>query len=139
MGNALTLFEALGDLRGKGFVLGQVGLLALDRGKPKEARELLRESLRLLWSAGLRGSAAQALEALAEATWCLGELDVAATQLQTADLLREETGLVRQPVYEARYQRILAAVGDHRPSASPDIDQTVATAIRQADIARAPR
>ena len=31
---ALTLFEALGDPRGQGFVLGQVGLLALDRGNP---------------------------------------------------------------------------------------------------------
>jgi tetratricopeptide (TPR) repeat protein len=138
-GDALTLFEALGDPRGKGFVLGQVGLLALDRGKPKEARELLRESLRLLWCAGLRGSAAQALEALAEASWRLRELDVAATQLQTADLLRDETGLVRQPVYEARYQRVLAAVRDRRSSASPDVDQTVAAAIRQADFAaRAP-
>ena len=132
---ALTLFEALGDPRGKGFVLGQVGLLALDRGNPQEARELLRESLRLLWGAGLRGSAADALQALAEANWRLGEMDVAAAQLQTADGLRQETGLVRQPVYEARYQRVLAAVGDHRSAASLNIDQTVATAIRQADIA----
>jgi hypothetical protein len=83
----------------------------------------------------LRGSAADTLQALAEVTWRLGELDVAATLLQTADRLREETGLVRQPVYEARYQRIQAAVGDHRPTASPDIDQAVATAIQQADIA----
>jgi predicted ATPase/class 3 adenylate cyclase len=132
---ALTLFEALGDPRGRGFVLGQVGLVALDRGNPKEARELLRESLRLLWCAGLRGSAADALQALAEASWRLGELDTAATLLQTANRLREETGLVRQPVYEARYQRILAAVGDHGSAAFPDIDQTVATAIQQADIA----
>jgi predicted ATPase/class 3 adenylate cyclase len=132
---ALALFEALGDPRGQGFVLGQVGLLALDRGDSKKARELLRESLRLLWCAGLRGSAAAALEALAEATWRLGEVDAAATLLQSADLLRDETGLVRQPVYEARYQRVLAAVGDNRLAASPDIDQTVATAIRQADIA----
>jgi hypothetical protein len=42
---------------------------------------------------------------------------------------------VRQPVYEARYQRILAAVGDHGSAAFPDIDQTVATAIQQADTA----
>ena len=136
---ALSLFEVLGDPRGQGFVLGQVGLLALDRGNPKEARELLRESLRLLWSAGLRGSAADTLQALAEVTWRLGELDVAATLLQTADRLREETGLVRQPVYEARYQRIQAAVGDRRSTASLDIDQAVATAIQQVDIAaRAP-
>jgi len=83
----------------------------------------------------LRGSAADALQALAEVSWRLGELEVAATLLQTANRLREETGLVRQPVYEARYQRVLTAVSDHRPAASPDIDQTVATAIRQSDIA----
>jgi len=132
---ALTLFEALGDPRGRGFVQGQIGLLALDRGNPKEARELLSESLRLLWCAGLRGSAADVLQALAEASWRLGELDVAATLLQTANLLRQETGLVRQPVYEARYQRVLAAVGDDRPPASLDIDQTVALAMRQANVA----
>jgi predicted ATPase/class 3 adenylate cyclase len=137
-GEALTLFKTVGDPRGQGFVLGQVGRLALDRGNLQEAREPLRESLRLLWGAGLRGSAADALEALAEANWRLEELDVAATQLQTADRLRDETGLVRQPVYEARYQRILAAVRDHRPAASLDIDQTVATAIGHADFARAP-
>jgi tetratricopeptide (TPR) repeat protein len=137
---ALTLFEALGDPRGRGFVLGQLGLLALDRGNPNEAQELLRESLRLLWSAGLRGSAADPLQALAEASWRLGELDVAATFLQAANRLREETGLVRQPVYEERYQRILAAIGGQGSTASLDIDQTVATAIRQADVAaRAPR
>jgi predicted ATPase/class 3 adenylate cyclase len=127
---ALALFEALGDPRGQGFVLGQVGLLTLDRGNPKEARELLRESLRLLWCAGLRGSAADALQALAEAAWRLGEMDVATMLLQTANRLWEETGLVRQPIYEARYQRILAAVGDHKSSAYLDIDQTVATMIR---------
>jgi predicted ATPase/class 3 adenylate cyclase len=132
---ALALFEALGDPRGKGFVLGQVGLLALDRGNPEEARELLRESLRLRWHAGLRWSAPDALEALAEASWRLGAVDVAATLLQTANLLREETGLVRQPVYEARYQRVLAAVGDQRSSVPPDIDEIVASAIRQRDIA----
>jgi predicted ATPase/class 3 adenylate cyclase len=134
-GDALTLFEALGDPRGRGFVLGQIGLLALDRGNLKEARELLRESLGLLWGAGLRGSAADALQALAEVTWRMGELEVAATLLQTADGLREETGLVRQPVYEARYQRVLAAVGDHITAVPTDIDQTVATAIREANLA----
>jgi tetratricopeptide (TPR) repeat protein len=136
---ALTLFETLGDPRGQGFVLGLVGRLALDRGNPEGARDPLRKSLRLLWGAGLRGSAADALEALAEANWRLGELDVAAQLLQTADRLREETGLVRQPVYESRYQQILAAVSDHRLAAPVDVDQTVATAIGQVDFARASR
>ena len=137
---ALTLFEALGDPRGQGFVLGQIGLLALDRGNATEARELLCESLRLLWYAGLRGSAADMLQALAEATWRLGELDVAATLLQTADGLREETGLVRQPVYEVRYQRVLAAVGDHITYGVPRYRSDGGHGNPQADIAvRAPR
>jgi tetratricopeptide (TPR) repeat protein len=126
---ALTRFETLGDPRGQGFVLGLVGRLALDRGNPEGAQEPLRESLRLLWSSGLRGSAADTLEALAETNCELGEVSAAAQLLQTADRLREETGLVRQPVYEARYQRVLAAVSDHRPAVSVDIDQTVSLVI----------
>ena len=70
---ALTCFETLGDPRGQGFVLGQLGLLALDRGNPQEGCELLRASLKLRWRAGLRGPAADTLEALAEASWRLGD------------------------------------------------------------------
>ena len=125
---ALVLFDALGDAGGRGFALCHLGLLALDRGKPLEARELLLESLKLRWSAGLRGLASDTLEALAEATWRLGDLDFAATLIQTANLLRDETGVARQPVYEKRYQQIVKAVEAGSPITEPiDVDAVVAT------------
>jgi predicted ATPase len=106
----LALFEALGDSNGRGFALCQLGLLALDCNRPIEARDLLRESLRLRWSAGLRGSSADTLEALAEANWRLDDPTLAWTLLEAARQLREETGVTLQPVYEARHQRIVQAV-----------------------------
>jgi predicted ATPase/class 3 adenylate cyclase len=112
---ALDLFDALGDAGGRGFALCQLGLLALDRGNPLEARELLLESLKLRWNAGLRGLACDTLEALAEATWRLGDLDRAAMILRASSQLREETGVARQPVYEARYQRVVQAVSAAGP------------------------
>jgi predicted ATPase/class 3 adenylate cyclase len=113
---ALGLFDALGDAGGRGFALCHLGLLALDRGNPLEAQGLLLESLKLRWSAGFRGLACDALEALAEATWRLGDLDRAAMILQASSQLRQETGVARQPVYEARYQRVMQAVGASTPA-----------------------
>jgi predicted ATPase/class 3 adenylate cyclase len=107
---ALGLFDALGDAGGRAFALCHLGLLALDRGNPLEARALLIESLKLRWSAGLRGLACDTLEALAEATWQLGDLERAAMILQASSQLREETGVARLPVYDARYQRVVDAV-----------------------------
>ena len=86
------------------------------------------ESLKLRWGAGLRGLASDTLEALAEATWRLGDLDVAATLLRASSQLREETGVARQPVYEARYQRVVQAVGPSIPTTERvELDVFVAT------------
>ena len=82
---ALALFESIGDPGGQGYVCSQLGLLALDRGNAAEARERLIESLRLRWHAGERGAAADTLEALAEATWKLGDTDLAATLVQVGE------------------------------------------------------
>jgi tetratricopeptide (TPR) repeat protein len=134
--DALARFDALGDPRGRGFVLHQLGLLALDRGNAAEARRFLGESLQLQWSAGLRDTTADTLEALAEVAWRLEDVDLAGTLLQAGTLLRHETGVARQPVYEARHQRLWQAVGDRVPAAeSLDIDQTVAMAIDQPALA----
>jgi tetratricopeptide (TPR) repeat protein len=136
---ALALFDALGDVGGRGFALCHLGLLALDRGNPLDARELLRESLQLRWSAGLRGLAADTLEALAEATWLLGDLDRAAMILQVSSQLREETGVARQPVYEARYQRVVQAVeAAALPAGRPDLDAVVSSLIGAPQPARVP-
>jgi tetratricopeptide (TPR) repeat protein len=130
---ALGLFDALGDAGGRGFALCHLGLLTLDRGNALEARELLLESLKLRWSAGLRGLACDTLEALAEATWRLGDLDSAATILLASSQLREETGVARQPVYEARYQRVVQAVSAAALQAEPlDHDALVAGLISAA-------
>jgi predicted ATPase/class 3 adenylate cyclase len=124
---ALALFEELGDLRGRAFALCYLGLIALDRGDPAGARELLLQSLRLRWGAGLRASAADTLEALAEAAWRLGDLDGAAVMLRAGALLREESGLARQPVYRDRYQRVADAVaGAAAPPEPFDLDAAVA-------------
>ena len=101
---ALALFDALGDVGGRGFALCHLGLLALDRGDPWAPESYCSRAC-ARWSAGLRGLASDTLEALAEATWRLGDLDFAATLLQTANLLRDETGVARQPVYESGISR----------------------------------
>jgi tetratricopeptide (TPR) repeat protein len=126
---ALALFESLSDPGGRGFVVNQLGLLALDCGDTVEAHKLLTESLRLRWTAGLRGAAADTLEALAEATWRQGDSSFAATLLQVANVIREETGVARQPVYETRFRRLADAVSGVSGLSGPlDIDKTVAAA-----------
>ncbi len=135
---ALALFDELGDVGGRGFALCHLGLLALDRGKPLEARELLLQSLKLRWSAGLRGLAADTLEALAEVTWNLGDGDQAAVIIRASSQLRAETGVARQPVYEARYQRMVQAVATKTPTAEPiDVGAIVATLMGAAPLAAA--
>jgi predicted ATPase/class 3 adenylate cyclase len=127
---ALDLFDELGDAGGRGFALCHLGLLALDRGNRLEAQELLLESLKLRWGAGLRGLACDTLEALAEAAWQLGDPDRAALILRASSQLREETGVARLPVYEERYQRVVHAVSAVAPPAEPlDCDAVVASLI----------
>jgi predicted ATPase/class 3 adenylate cyclase len=135
---ALDLFDALGDASGRAFSLCHLGLLTLDRGNPSEARELLLQSLTLRWNAGLRGLACDTLEALAEATWRLGDLDLAAMILRASRQLREETGVARQPVYEARYQQVAQAVSAAAPQAGQlDHDALVAGLLSAAQSAAA--
>jgi predicted ATPase/class 3 adenylate cyclase len=126
---ALAHFEELGDLRGRGFALCHLGLLALDRENSAAARELLLQSLRLRWGAGLRASAADTLEALAEATWRLGDSAGAAVMLRAGLLLREETGLARQPVYEERYRRVAQGVTGVTTPEPFNLDAAVAALI----------
>jgi tetratricopeptide (TPR) repeat protein len=133
---AIALFESLGDPSGRGFVLSQLGLLALDRGNVTEAHRLLTESLRIRWTAGLRGAAADTVEALAEAAWRQENTPFAAMLLHVANMIREETGVARQPVYESRYERLANAIGDlGAPNAPLDIDQTVAAALGVSPVA----
>jgi tetratricopeptide (TPR) repeat protein len=128
---ALALFESIGDPGGQGYVCSQLGLLVLDRGKFSEARERLVEALRLRWNAGERGAAADTLEALAEATWKLGDTDLAVTLLLAANTLRDETGIARPPVYARRYQEMLQTLDSaSRVTESPDVETVVASVLR---------
>jgi hypothetical protein len=116
----------------------QLGLLALDRQNAAVARSLLTESLTQRWITGQRGAAAETLEALAEAMWQLGAVDEGGKLLQTANLLREETGLAHQPVYAPRHERVRSALSGHLPSPeSVDIDAVVGAVIGQTN--RIPR
>jgi hypothetical protein len=116
-------------VRGRAYALCQLGLLAIDRRHFENAREFLRESLQLRWSEGLRGSAVDTLEALAEATWQLGDLSLASNILCISGRLRQETGLARQPAYERRYQRVAQAVQAVPTAEQLDLDAMVATLI----------
>jgi predicted ATPase/class 3 adenylate cyclase len=135
---ALGRFEELGDLRGRGFALCHLGLLALDHGNVAEARDLLRQSLRLRWGAGLRASTADTLEALAETTWRFGEAERAATMLQAASQIRAETGLARQPIYEARYAAVAQAIGFAPAAGALDLDAAIGSFL-EGDRFAAPR
>ena len=134
--DALARFAELGDLRGRSSVLLQLGLLALDRGDPARARESLLESLRLRWDAGLRGAAAETLDALAEAFLQLGDPDRAAGILRAGERLRAETGMARQPVYEERYQRVARSLAAAAAAEPPDVDAVVASLIAASPMTR---
>ncbi|MBA2595820.1 MAG: tetratricopeptide repeat protein, partial [Chloroflexia bacterium] len=128
---ALALSETLGDLEVRGFANSQLGLLSLDRGNTDRARELLIEGLRLRWQVGVRGAAADSLDALAEVTWRLGDVASAAELLDAANQLRAETGSARQPVYAKRYAGMMTAVGSHIPrTEASDVDTLIVNAIR---------
>jgi tetratricopeptide (TPR) repeat protein len=129
---AAGLSESLGDPGGQAFALCQLGLLLLDRGDLVEARASLAESLRLRWIAGERGAMADSLEALAEASQLSGDRDLAVRLMRSADQLRDETGVVRQPVYEERHRRVLESLGDDAGSmAAADADSVVAAVLSE--------
>ena len=129
---ALALSEQLGYAVGRAFVLNQLGLLALDRDSPAQARGLLLESLALRWNIGERGAAADTLEALADALVLLDEAKSAAEVLRLAAAVRTETGAVRSPAYDGRYQRVtdaLGPIGTAMPAT--DIEANMSTILRQ--------
>jgi tetratricopeptide (TPR) repeat protein len=135
---ALALFESISDPGGRGFVLTLMGRLASDRKEHALAQTLLTESLQLLWSAGERGTAADALEALGDAEYQLGQADTAATLLQAADALRAETGVARQPAYADRYQQLRQAVGDQIGALGhSEVDATVEKVLSQSSVSLA--
>ena len=122
---ALNIYESLGDPMGRGFVVSQLGRLALERKQTEAAVPLLLDGLRHRWDAGDRGGAADTLDALAEAAVQLGDLDWARTIVVAGEALRAETGLARLPVYAERYAAVKDAIGEPRWEPSGSIDELV--------------
>ena len=122
---ALNIYESLGDPMGRGFVVSQLGRLALERKQTEAAVPLLLDGLRHRWDAGDRGGAADTLDALAEAAVQLGDLDWARTIVVAGEALRAETGLARLPVYAKRYAAVKDAIGEPRWEPSGSIDELV--------------
>jgi tetratricopeptide (TPR) repeat protein len=107
---ALALYETINDPAGHGFISGLLGRLALQRGNPNVAADLVLEGLRLAWHAGDRGGAADMLDALAEAAVELDDLDWAARAFHASEQLRLETGFRRLPAYEPQYETVRGKV-----------------------------
>jgi predicted ATPase len=124
-GEALEIYDSLGDPMGRGFVLSQLGRLALDRKQTEDAVTLLLDGLRHRWDAGDRGGAADTLDALAEAVVQSGDLNWATKIVVAGEALRAETGLARLPVYAERYAVVKDAIGDPGSEPSGSIDELV--------------
>jgi predicted ATPase/class 3 adenylate cyclase/Flp pilus assembly protein TadD len=126
---ALAIFDELNDPRGHGFVRGQQGRLALDRGETASAVNLLIDAVRLRWETGDTSSAADALDALAEAISKTGDLEWAARVVMAVDLLRAETGIARPSVYDRKYTEVRDAVNGLLRFAPTDVNVAVREAL----------
>jgi tetratricopeptide (TPR) repeat protein len=113
--DALHHYEAHSDPMGKGFVLSQLGRLALDQNQLEVGLNLLLQGLELRWNAGDRGGTADTLDAMASAAVQAGKLKWAAQITETVDRLRRETGIGRAEVYERRFDEVKAVVGKLPP------------------------
>jgi tetratricopeptide (TPR) repeat protein len=122
---ALHIYESLGDPMGRGFIVSQLGRLALDRKQTEDAVTLLLDGLRLRWDAGDRGGAADSLDALAEAVVQTADLNWARTIVVAGEALWAETGLARLPVYVERYAAVKDAIGEPSSEPSGSIDELV--------------
>jgi tetratricopeptide (TPR) repeat protein len=120
---ALNIYDSLGDPMGRGFVVSQLGRLALDRKQTEAAVTLLLDGLRLRWDAGDRGGAADTLDALAEAVVQTGDLNWARKAVAVGEVLRIETGIARLPVYAERFAAVKDAIDEPVAEASGSIDE----------------
>jgi hypothetical protein len=122
---AQRIYDGLGDPDGRGFVLSQLGRLALDRQQIDDALDLLVEGLRLRWEAGDRGGAADTLDSLAEVALTGGDVAWARSIAVTVECLRQEMGIRRLPVYEQRFLAVKAAVGARQGECEGGADEMV--------------
>lgn len=122
---ALGIYDSLGDPMGRGFVVSQLGRLALDRNQTDEAVKLLLDGLRHRWEAGDSIGAADTLDALAEAVVQTGDLDWARMAVAAGEALRAETGIARLPVYAKRFAAVRDAIDEPVSEPTGSIDELV--------------
>ncbi|MCE7860868.1 MAG: XRE family transcriptional regulator [Chloroflexi bacterium CFX2] len=90
--SSIKLYREIGDNRGAGLVLADLGATLHLEGKPEEAIESFEESLRLLRATGERWEIAYALVWLGDALFRLGDLERAATSWEESLRLTQELG-----------------------------------------------
>ncbi len=90
--SSIKLYREIGDNRGAGLVLADLGATLHLEGKPEEAIESFEESLRLLRATGERWEIAYALVWLGDALFRLGDMERAATSWEESLRLTQELG-----------------------------------------------
>jgi predicted ATPase/transcriptional regulator with XRE-family HTH domain len=90
--SSITLYREIGDNRGAGLALVELGAALHFEGNQEEAIELLQESLHLLQSTGEMWETAYAQVLLGDAWFRLGDIERAATQWEASLRLTRELG-----------------------------------------------
>ncbi|HEU5432022.1 MAG TPA: LuxR C-terminal-related transcriptional regulator, partial [Thermomicrobiales bacterium] len=107
---AAAIHRGLGVTLDTGVVLGNLALVAADRGDSAAALALRRESLAIFAEQNSLRAIFGALEEMAALAGHWGDQDTAARLLGAADGLRRAIGIPIAPSYRAEYDQIVASV-----------------------------
>ncbi len=135
---ALKLFRATGEPDGVSVVLGSLGEVARDAGRPVQARRLFGAALRRHAAFGNKRYMAYELEGFAASAGLEHAGRRALVYLGAAQVLREETGGPLPPVEQAILDRILApavaalSAGERQEALSQGRNQPLPTTIAHA-------
>jgi hypothetical protein len=135
---ALKLFRATGEPDGVSVVLGSLGEVARDAGRPVQARRLFGAALRRHAAFGNKRYMAYELEGFAASAGLEHAGRRALVYLGAAQVLREETGGPLPPVEQAILDRILApavaalSAGERQDALSQGRNQPLPTTIAHA-------
>jgi CHAT domain-containing protein/Tfp pilus assembly protein PilF len=92
LNESLPIFKAVGDRKGEGGTLNDIGIVYLSLGETKKALEKYNEALPIRQAAGDRGGAAQTLSGIATAYELLGEMQKALEKYNEALPIRQAVG-----------------------------------------------
>src|SRR5581483_9248085 len=102
---AAAIHRTLGVTLDTGFVLGNLSVVASDRGDYATALSLKRESLAIFAEQDSPRALAGALEEMADLAGKCGRRDVAARLFGAAERLRETIGFPFTPLYRVEYDQ----------------------------------